>query len=660
MDHTHSRQRRTRVACKPCRQNKIRCGMGAPPCARCSRLGIECTIDPHFRRSNQRDRVRQLESYVRELRHSMSSADARDPDAGTKLTPVETIGSRAVVPEPVLVRNEDPIENEGNVHTYSIGLVTLSSLEAEQLHSLFFRDYHPLIPFLDDTQSPADRYLKCPLLFWAIIAVAARRYGADPALLPRLDPLVEDFLQTAILSGLSSVAEVQAVALLGYWPFQSHRFWNDRYLLHCTTAIISSMQLGLHRPGHEHEYSRRKISSSSETSEERYACWLAAVSLALSSTTDLGLPPTVPIIDEDVEFQSTNTLCPSIRQLSMIQRCSHRIVSTILTLNLDGSIHAQLESLEEEANALAGKLGQDLNFTNSLSLLYTKLYVQCMFFLPSEDESLNLEQEQQQRRKDGILRAYKTAVSMITLCISHDRALDDLSHAPTQTVRIIFLAALVIFRVLHSSFHPFIPVQAYPSLVDSVSTTTANSGRTLCGMACFALQRCSIARGDEKDLPCRMVDLLREMWRAAEGDSLLCGQKPVVKVTSRMGAGVIFDSLDIWRRRYKQHVSVGAGVNGQTLSLSRCPPSGRGDAGVDGDIGHGSGSNTQTQTQTRSQMQGLPATSPIPPNQDQVLSGINGHEIDPLQHAAFDSSMDWWFSDFVWQGSEDGAAGLSA
>ncbi|KAL4966063.1 uncharacterized protein BDV14DRAFT_199196 [Aspergillus stella-maris] len=642
--------------------------MGAPPCARCSRLGIECTVDPHFRRSNQRDRVRQLESNIRELRQSLSNADAGDPDAGTKPTPVEPIGSRAVAPEPALVNqlvNQETIQNEGNVCTYSIGSVTLSSLEAEQLHIIFFRDYHPLLPFLDETVYAGDRYLKCPLLFWAMIAVAARRYGADPTLLSRLTPLIEELLQTALLAGLASVAQVQAVILLGYWPFQNHRFWNDRYLLHCTTAVISSMQLGLHRPGHEHEYSRRKIGSSSESPSERYACWLAAVSLALSSTTDLGLPSTVPIIGEGYNFPWANKLCTNLLQLSTIQRCSHQIVSTLHTLNLDDSTYAQLESLEEEANALAQKLGQDLALTNSLRLLYTKLYVQCMFFLPSVDESFSIDnqeqkqQQQQQRRKEGILRAYNTAVSITTVCISHERALDDLSHAPTQTARMILLAALVIFRVLHSSFHPYVTLQSHPSLIDSEFTTTTitGRGRILCGMACFALQRCSISRGDEKDLPCRMVDLLREMWRAAEGDALLCSQEPFLEVTSRMGAGVIFDSLDIWRRRYKERVGVGAGDNGQTLPLPRCRPASRGDAGVEKDIGHGSSSSSSTQTQTRTQMEGPPSTSPMSPNQDQVLSEINDHEIDPVQHAASDGSMDWWFSDLIWLGSENGGGG---
>ena len=60
--------RRTRIACKPCRQNKIRCGMRTPPCARCSRLGISCTLDPGFRRVSRGERVQQLESDVEKLR----------------------------------------------------------------------------------------------------------------------------------------------------------------------------------------------------------------------------------------------------------------------------------------------------------------------------------------------------------------------------------------------------------------------------------------------------------------------------------------------------------------------------------------------------------------------------------------------------------------
>ncbi|KAL5335757.1 hypothetical protein BJX70DRAFT_374390 [Aspergillus crustosus] len=268
----------------------------------------------------------------------------------------------------------------------------------------------------------------------------------------------------------------------------------------------------------------------------------------------MGLPPTIPPTD-DMTTHPLVDLPLSLRQNLVIQKCSHQIITSLASIQLDDSLYNRIEFLEKEASIPPDDIGkEDLTFTNSLRLAYVRLFLQCIYFLPTEATSPNPDkpQPQYQQRKGGILKAYTTAISLITIAISHKDALDELPHAPQEIPRMITAAAIVFFRILHST----LASQVSPSLPEG------DSGRTACGMACFAIQRCSTQRGDEKDLPARLVGWLKMSWRAAETDKQLLSQKPVVKVTSRMGASVVFDSLDLWRQKYKSKTGDRQGQQG--------------------------------------------------------------------------------------------------
>lgn len=60
-------RKRARLACKACRQSKVRCQTGGSSCPRCLRLGIECTIDPGYQRTTRRRDVERLEHQVHQL-----------------------------------------------------------------------------------------------------------------------------------------------------------------------------------------------------------------------------------------------------------------------------------------------------------------------------------------------------------------------------------------------------------------------------------------------------------------------------------------------------------------------------------------------------------------------------------------------------------------
>lgn len=145
---TTPQRRRSRIACTPCRQAKIKCGMRNPPCARCLRLKISCTVNPTFHRINKEDRIRQLEDHIQELRGLVGKKDettSSTPASDLSITVAEALtsenqdlGLRDGLARNILANQESVQElpRPPSQNKYSIGLVTLSHEQADTLIAL--------------------------------------------------------------------------------------------------------------------------------------------------------------------------------------------------------------------------------------------------------------------------------------------------------------------------------------------------------------------------------------------------------------------------------------------------------------------------------------------------------------------------------------------
>lgn len=83
-------RRRATVACTACRQSKIQCALvdGEPPCSRCRRLALDCTVDRQFRRVHKTTQVEELQGQLNELRQHLS-ASGPSPGSRGEPNPVE-------------------------------------------------------------------------------------------------------------------------------------------------------------------------------------------------------------------------------------------------------------------------------------------------------------------------------------------------------------------------------------------------------------------------------------------------------------------------------------------------------------------------------------------------------------------------------------------
>lgn len=260
---------------------------------------------------------------------------------------------------------------------------------------------------------------------------------------------------------------------------------------------------------------------------------------------DQGLPPLMPIQEFELSNQVGDGILPNIplelQHNFLIQNCSYRARKIILGRResepiffQEDGFYEKMQRIEESFQLLDWKLNKELSYLNSLRLSGAMLYYQCLYFLREE-------RQREEQKKSGILRAYKTASSIIARTIGHSSAHDELTYAPVGILRIICTAALVIFRVQHSTY----------SLADAILSPTSqqvdsNGAKILYNSACFVIQSCSINH-DDQDYPARMSGMLETLWRCGEDDVELRNREPTSKVKSRMGASIVFDCLRIWR-----------------------------------------------------------------------------------------------------------------
>jgi hypothetical protein len=126
---------------------------------------------------------------------------------------------------------------------------------------------------LDPLLNPDDYYDTSPLLFWAIISVAARRYDSEPTLISSLAPPFMKMLWTQISILPHKACLVKAILLICTWPFPTSSMWTDPSFTLLSIAKAAAMQLGLHRPEVAQDFNRQKTQLSIKDIQESTKTW---------------------------------------------------------------------------------------------------------------------------------------------------------------------------------------------------------------------------------------------------------------------------------------------------------------------------------------------------------------------------------------------------
>lgn len=144
----------------------------------------------------------------------------------------------------------------------------------------FFTYYYPYLPMLDPQKSPDEYYAASPLLFWIIIAVAARRDQTDPTLLTSLAAPVSRLLWATLESVPQNYIVVKALCLICSWPMPISSTSADPTFMLSGMMMQIAMQIGIHRPSHAQDFTKFKVELREEELKDRVRTWASCNAVA--------------------------------------------------------------------------------------------------------------------------------------------------------------------------------------------------------------------------------------------------------------------------------------------------------------------------------------------------------------------------------------------
>ena len=159
-----------------------------------------------------------------------------------------------------------------------------------QLFNEYFMYYHPFLPFLNPELSPDHYFLQSPLLFWSIIAVAARRTNVVDNLIMSLTGPLSRLLWTTIGGVPSSHYVVKALCLLCTWPLPTSTTSTDPTHILSGVMMKTATGIGLHRPNHAQDFSRVEVDLNKDELHDRVTTWAICNIVAQSIGTGYGQP----------------------------------------------------------------------------------------------------------------------------------------------------------------------------------------------------------------------------------------------------------------------------------------------------------------------------------------------------------------------------------
>lgn len=288
-------------ACTSCRQVKLRCDAKekAPDsCTRCETQRLDCKMDPHFKRVPAR---RALEDVASRLNY-LQEALGLDPTAQTSATLSETLrrsrrpdirqlpfpgssyqGSDLSSPteEPSIDRRFYAIEDESETGIWQLGDVTFNADKLRLLFRHFDETHYKHGPFLEPCTSLYAYHDKSELLFWTIAMIGCYVFNEHDEFYWKLLPHHRTLLSSRMMGNRVTLSTVHAMLCMATWTYPVSDQYDDLTWMLCGAAIHTAMIMGLHKPGHVHEYSLTPHQQEPDSQHTRNVTWL---SLFITST----------------------------------------------------------------------------------------------------------------------------------------------------------------------------------------------------------------------------------------------------------------------------------------------------------------------------------------------------------------------------------------
>ena len=433
--------------------------------------------------------------------------------------------------------------------------VFLTASRIEEIFGLFFRFYHPFLPFLNPERLPDEFFQRSPLLFWTIIAVGARHYKLDRIHTALAGPVMRLTWQT-----LAEVPQnyhvVKALCLLCTWPFSTSSTSTDPTFMLCGAMMHIALQIGLHRPSHSQDFTKFKLDLREAEVADRVRTWATCNIVAQRVATAYGQPVNTiydwTLSDEAAKQYENHVLPPGIYNRLQIEMFVDKVSKTLYINHHDsvgiGADHERstyVSFLTEDYNRLKQKIASDNTPVTQLYLRAAYLHLRlCVFFSPPDLPSY----------QSDLLELYNATTSFLELCLSLDSQAGVTMPSSWNTGLQIIYGSNYIFQMMLAAGFSLLKLNYTFLRHHSLDTEGASQ---LFTRTTWALRSMSVA---ENDLAERLAEVLAQVWRTnrgrAEPDHNNVGETTAddslqLKVKCRMSMSHVFDSVWRWRQNFQ-------------------------------------------------------------------------------------------------------------
>ncbi|EGU82007.1 hypothetical protein FOXB_07481 [Fusarium oxysporum f. sp. conglutinans Fo5176] len=397
---------------------------------------------------------------------------------------------------------------------------------------------HPYLPLIDEKKSPHEYDERSDLLFWVIMAVAARRQKSQPTLLPRLARNVTDLLWKTLRSMSYSISTIRALCLLCTWPFPTSSSTSDPTFMLVGTMLQMSTQMGLHCAFDAQDFAKVPLNLDVSEHSKWAQTWEACNIVAISVSIGCGLPLFFQMYESPSasQFESSPAESPFYLRLQ-IERFKLRV-----SLSLARPVPAGAEgALTRERSTMYHLLNSDLDelekrFSGSSDiedwyLMAARLHLQAFYLF---------DHHAMEGYKNRIVALFSTAYNLVDLSQRlNERPQGLFDYYPFFCYQTYVNAAFVLLKILTNGF--------FNTIID------AKAGKQLLESSITGLRQMSVVNND---LPARLGDIIG--FFCALPDPAVVGGVTIrdlqlKQVRNRLSMSVVYDCLWIWRRHFQTH-----------------------------------------------------------------------------------------------------------
>lgn len=444
-------------------------------------------------------------------------------------------------------------------YSHELEGVRLTDNDVTHLFNEFFAFYHPFLPFLSAHQPPDQYKQQHPLLFWSIVAVAARRFSPPdcPNLLTNLSGPMTRYLWTTIGEVPSSYHVVKAMCLLCTWPLPTSTTTSDPTHVLCGVMMKTATGIGLHRPNHIRDFSRVSVELNKEQLHDRVTTWAVCNIVAQNVGTGYGQPAST-LYDWTLALRPGDDpalhLSPELEARLQIERFCDKVSKEMYSNASDprgvaGDEHRAMlmrvyrrDYGELQASILSQSLGSIVNLHLRAAALHMRL---AGFFDSSKTPGYI----------DDLMGLWRAATSFLDEILEVDKSTSPrdtmgssstiLFYATNYLQQMLVAAAFTLLKLMRSFF---------------CKTIDFDRGRNLFHQSIGAIRTTSVVTND---LQWRLAELMAQMYNGARLDhkrnhaladddsSIQVDDSLQLKVRCRHSMSLVFDSVWRWREEYQ-------------------------------------------------------------------------------------------------------------